>query len=402
MSKRVLLIIGGGIAAYKSLFLIRELAKRDISTRVIITRGGTEFVTPLSAGALSGDKVYTDLWDLTDEAEMGHIELSRAADLIVVAPATANMLAQAAHGVAGDLATTTLIATDKRVLFAPAMNVRMWEAASTQRNVAQLKQDGALFVGPDAGAMACGEFGDGRMAEPDVIADKIEAALLGDMSLDALRGPKPLSGKTALITAGPTREPIDPVRYLSNHSSGKQGYAIAQALADLGADVTLVSGPVSLPAPLGVTRVMVETAREMLAACEAALPSNIFVSVAAVADWRPAKTTAQKTKKPKNGPAPLELVENPDILKTLCAHEKRPELIVGFAAETHDVIAQARAKRLRKTCDWIIANDVSGDVMGGDENAMILVTKDREENWPRMDKMRAARKLALTIANTLG
>jgi len=402
MTKRVLLIIGGGIAAYKSLFLIRELAKRGIASRVIITRGGTEFVTPLSAGALSGDKVYTDLWDLTDEAEMGHIELSRAADLVVVAPATANMLGQAAHGVAGDLATTTLLATDKRVLFAPAMNVRMWEAASTQRNVAQLKQDGALFVGPDAGAMACGEFGDGRMAEPDVIADMVEAALLGDTTLDGLRAPKSLKGKKALITAGPTREPIDPVRYLSNHSSGKQGYAIAQALADLGADVTLVSGPVSLPAPLGVTRVMVETAREMLAACENALPSDIFVSVAAVADWRPAKSTAQKTKKPKDGPPPLELLENPDILKTLCEHKKRPNLIVGFAAETHDVIEQARAKRLRKTCDWIVANDVSGDVMGGDENAMILVKEDGEDSWPRMGKTRAARKLAQAIANELG
>ena len=333
---------------------------------------------------------------------MGHIELSRAADLVVVAPATANMLAQAAHGVAGDLATTTLLATDKRVLFAPAMNVRMWEAASTQRNVAQLKKDGALFVGPDAGAMACGEFGDGRMAEPDVIADMVEAALLGDTTLDGLRAPKSLKGKKALITAGPTREPIDPVRYLSNHSSGKQGYAIAQALADLGADVTLVSGPVSLPAPLGVTRVMVETAREMLAACEAALPSDIFVSVAAVADWRPAKSTAQKTKKPKDGPPPLELLENPDILKTLCKHKKRPNLIVGFAAETHDVIEQARAKRLRKTCDWIVANDVSGDVMGGDENAMILVKEDGEDSWPRMGKARAARKLAQAIANELG
>ena len=402
MTQRILLIIGGGIAAYKSLFLIRELAKRGIESRVILTRGGTEFVTPLSAGALSGDKVYTDLWDLTDEAEMGHIELSRAADLVVVAPATANMLAQAAHGVAGDLATTTLLATDKRVLFAPAMNVRMWEAASTQRNVKQLKKDGALFIGPDAGAMACGEFGDGRMAEPDVIADTIEAALLGDTTLDGLRAPKPLKGRTALITAGPTREPIDPVRYLSNHSSGKQGYAIAQALADLGADVTLVSGPTALPAPLGVKRVMIETAREMLTACEDTLPSDIFVSVAAVADWRPAKTTVQKTKKPKDGPAPLKLVENPDILKTLCIHEKRPELIIGFAAETHDVITQARAKRLRKGCDWIIANDVSGDVMGGDENAMILVTKDSEESWPRMGKRRAARKLALTIANALG
>jgi len=401
MTQRVLLIIGGGIAAYKSLFLIRELAKRGIESRVIITRGGTEFVTPLSAGALSGDKVYTDLWDLTDEAEMGHIELSRAADLVVVAPATANMLAQAAHGVAGDLATTTLLATDKRVLFAPAMNVRMWEAASTQRNVAQLKKDGALFIGPDAGAMACGEFGDGRMAEPDVIADTVQAALLGDTTLDGLRAIKSLKGKSALVTAGPTREPIDPVRYLSNHSSGKQGYAIAQALADLGANVTLVSGPVALPAPLGVKRVMIETAREMLTVCEEALPSDIFVSVAAVADWRPAKTTLQKTKKPKDGPRPLELVENPDILKTLCAHKRRPKLIIGFAAETHNVVEYARAKRERKGCDWIIANDVSGDVMGGDNNTMICVRGDGEESWPLMSKSRAARKLAQAIADAL-
>lgn len=402
MKKRVLLIIGGGIAAYKSLFLIRELAKRGIESRVIITRGGTEFVTPLSAGALSGDKVYTDLWDLTDEAEMGHIELSRAADLVVVAPATANMLAQAANGVAGDLATTTIMATDKKILFAPAMNVRMWDAPATQRNVERLKQDGALFIGPDAGAMACGEFGDGRMAEPPVIADFIEAALLGDTTLDGMRGEKPLSGRRALVTAGPTREPIDPVRFLSNHSSGKQGYAIAQALADLGADVTLVSGPVTLPPPLGVTRVMIETAREMLAASKAALPSDIFISVAAVADWRPTNRTQQKTKKPQGGPPPLELTENPDILKTICGLENRPKLIVGFAAETHDVIEHARAKRIRKNCDWIVANDVSGDVMGGDENTMILVKENGEESWPRMDKQSAARKLAAAIATDLG
>lgn len=403
MDKRILLIISGGIAAYKSLFLIRVLAKRGIASRVIITRGGTEFVTPLSAGALSGDKVYSDLWDLTDEAEMGHIELSRSADLVVVAPATADIMAKAAHGIANDLATTTLLATDKRVLYAPAMNVRMWEAASTQRNMETLKKDGALFIGPDAGAMACGEFGEGRMAEPEDIADAIEAALSGVTTLDGLRGPKPLTGKTALVTAGPTREPIDPVRYLSNHSSGKQGYAISSALADLGAEVTLVSGPVSIRPPGNVTLVKVETALEMLAACEAALPSDIFVSVAAVADWRPASCGDKKIKKNGDAPAPLKLEENPDILKTLSTAKKRPKLVVGFAAETNDVIKHATAKRLRKTCDWIVANDVSGDgpagnVMGGDHNKMILVTDNGADEWPRLSKQDSARRLAAKIA----
>jgi len=403
LDKRILLIISGGIAAYKSLFLIRVLAKRGIASRVIITRGGTEFVTPLSAGALSGDKVYSDLWDLTDEAEMGHIELSRSADLVVVAPATSDIMAKAAHGIANDLATTTLLATDKRVLYAPAMNVRMWEAASTQRNMETLKKDGALFIGPDAGAMACGEFGEGRMAEPEDIADAIEAALSGVTTLDGLRGPKPLTGKTALVTAGPTREPIDPVRYLSNHSSGKQGYAISSALADLGAEVTLVSGPVSIRPPGNVTLVKVETALEMLAACEAALPSDIFVSVAAVADWRPASCGDKKIKKNGDAPAPLKLEENPDILKTLSTAKKRPKLVVGFAAETNDVIEHATAKRLRKTCDWIVANDVSGDgpagnVMGGDHNKMILVTDNGADEWPRLSKQDSARRLAAKIA----
>ena len=398
MDKRILLIIGGGIAAYKSLFLIRVLAKRGIASRVIITRGGTEFVTPLSAGALSGDKVYSDLWDLTDEAEMGHIELSRAADLVVVAPATADILAKAAHGIANDLATTTLIATDKRVLYAPAMNVRMWDSEATQRNVAQLKKDGAFFIGPDAGDMACGEFGDGRMSEPEIIADAIEATLAGDTTLDGLNGPKPLRGKKALITAGPTREPIDPVRYLSNHSSGKQGYAIASALATLGADVTLVSGPVSITPPSNVTLKKVETARDMLAACKETLPSDIFVSVAAVADWRPSKHADKKIKKDGTKIPPLKLEENPDILKTLCASKKRPELVVGFAAETNDVIKHAAAKRLRKGCDWIVANDVSGDVMGGDHNSIILVTETNTDSWPRLSKADAARKLAHKIA----
>ena len=391
-------MISGGIAAYKSLFLIRVLAKRGIASRVIITRGGTEFVTPLSAGALSGDKVYSDLWDLTDEAEMGHIELSRSADLVVVAPATADIMAKAAHGIANDLATTTLLATDKRVLYAPAMNVRMWDAAATQRNMESLKKDGALFIGPDAGAMACGEFGEGRMAEPEDIADAIEAALAGVTTLDGLKGPKPLKGKKALITAGPTREPIDPVRYLSNHSSGKQGYAIAGALADLGADVTLVSGPVSIRPPSNVNLVKVETALDMLAACEAALPSDVFVSVAAVADWRPASCGDKKIKKNGDAPAPLKLEENPDILKTLSTAKNRPNLVVGFAAETNDVIKHATAKRLRKTCDWIVANDVSGDVMGGDHNKMILVTDDGADEWPRLTKADSAKRLAAKIA----
>ena len=401
MNSRVLLIIGGGIAAYKSLLLIRELARRGIETQVILTKGGAEFVTPLSAGGLTGKTVFTDLWDMTPtvegETEMGHIELSRSADMIIVAPATANLMSRAAHGVADDLATTTLVATDKRVLYAPAMNVRMWEAAATQRNVKTLAEDGALFIGPDVGDMACGEFGPGRMAEPDAIADAVQGALLGDMSLDGLRGEKPLAGRKAVVTAGPTREAIDPVRYISNHSSGLQGYAIAQALADQGAEVTLVSGPTALPAPHGVTRVNIESAREMLAAVEDAIPADIFVSVAAVADWRPAKCHDKKAPKPKTGVPPLEMVENPDILATICSAKKRPKLCIGFAAQTHDVVKLAKAKRSRKKCDWIVANDVSGDVMGGSENAVTLVTGDGEEAWPRADKRTIARKLAQKI-----
>lgn len=401
MDKRILLIIGGGIAAYKSLFLIRVLSRRGIGSSVILTKGGSEFVTALSAGGLSGNPVYTDLFDLTQEAEMGHIELSRSADLVVVAPATADLLAKAAHGICNDLATTTLMATDKRVLYAPAMNVRMWESPATQRNVKTLTDDGALFVGPDAGDMACGEFGEGRMAEPEAIADAIEAALKGVTTLDGLKGPKPLKGKTALVTAGPTREPIDPVRYLSNHSSGKQGYAIAAALTELGADVTLVSGPVSITPPVCANLVKIETAREMLDACEAALPSDIFVSVAAVADWRPAKSAGKKIKKTGNAPVPLELEENLDILKTLTSGPRRPGLCIGFAAETDNVVKYAKAKLKKKGCDWIIANDVSGDVMGGDHNTMIVVTKSGEETWPRLAKQDAARKLAQKIADHL-
>lgn len=402
MSQSVLLIIGGGIAAYKSLLLIRELARRGVSTRVILTKGGQQFVTPLSAQALSGQTVLTDLWDLTAESEMGHIELSRSADMIVVAPATANLLAQAAHGVAADLATTTLLATDKRVLFAPAMNVRMYEAEATQANIKTLRERGALFIGPDAGEMACGEFGDGRISEPDAIADAVMAALQGDMTLDGLRGSKPLKGRRAIVTAGPTREPIDPVRFLSNHSSGRQGYAIAQSLADLGASVELITGPTALVHPTGPHTVQVETAQEMYDAVHASLPADIFVSVAAVADWRPAKRTDKKTKKPVDGPPPLALIENPDILRSVCMSNKRPELVIGFAAETHDVLELAKAKRVRKGCDWIVANDVSGDVMGGAENEMIIVTETGDTRLPRQSKSAAARSLARHIATHFG
>lgn len=402
MTRSVLLIIGGGIAAYKSLLLIRNLARMGVETRVILTKGGQQFVTPLSAQALSGQTVLTDLWDLTAESEMGHIELSRSADLIVVAPATANLLAQAAHGVAGDLATTTLLATDKRVLYAPAMNVRMYESEATQTNIETLKQRGALFIGPDAGEMACGEFGDGRMSEPDAIAEAVMSALWGDNSLDAFRNPKPLIGRRAVVTAGPTREPIDPVRYLSNHSSGRQGYAIAQALADLGADVQLVSGPTGIAKPMGTTNTVIETAQEMHDAVHDALPADIFVSVAAVADWRPATRTDKKTKKPVDGPPPLQLVENPDILRSVCLSDKRPDLVIGFAAETHDVVELAQAKRVRKGCDWIVANDVSGDVMGGSENEMIIITETGEMRLPRQSKMSAARALAQKIALHFG
>ena len=395
MDKRVLLIIGGGISAYKSLFLIRLLAKRGIASRVILTRGGSEFVTPLSAGSLSGERVFSDLWDLTAESEMGHIELSRSADLVVVAPATADLMAKAAHGIANDLASTTLLATDKRILFVPAMNVRMWEAPATQRNIQTLKEDGQYILGPDQGDMACGEYGYGRMSEPEVMADAIENLLRGNQSLDA---PQPLKGRHALVTAGPTREPIDPVRYLSNHSSGKQGYAIASALRALGARVTLVSGPTNVPAPIGIKFTAVETARDMLAASEAALPADIFVAVAAVADWHVSGAANKKIKKGKDGLPELKLAENPDILDTLSRAKDRPSFVVGFAAETDDVVTHAKAKLAKKQCDMIIANDVSGDVMGGDYNTMIIVTASGEEIWPRMSKPAAARKLALTIA----
>ena len=396
--RRVLLIVGGGVAAYKALELARLLRKADIAVRPILTPAGQEFVTPLSLAALCEDKVYSELFSLTDEAQMGHIELSRSADLVVVAPATADLMAKAANGLAGDLAATTLLATDKPVLMAPAMNVRMWLHLATQRNLVRLKADGVTFVGPDDGAMACGEFGPGRMAEPAAIFEAILARLGEDT------GPRPLVGKHVLITAGPTAEPIDPVRVITNRSSGKQGFAIAGALAALGARVTLVAGPVAVPTPPGVTRVDVETALEMLAACEAALPADAAVCVAAVADWRADEVFAVKLKKtPGGGPPAIRLVENPDILATLSARgPRRPKLVVGFAAETNDLEAQARAKLKRKGCDWIVANDVSADgIMGGDENEVLLLTPQGTDHWPRASKIEVARHLAERIAEDL-
>ncbi|MEM1087462.1 MAG: bifunctional phosphopantothenoylcysteine decarboxylase/phosphopantothenate--cysteine ligase CoaBC [Pseudomonadota bacterium] len=400
---RILLIIGGGIAAYKSLELIRDLSRRGISSRCIVTRGGQEFVTPLSVSALSGEKVFTELFDLDDESEMGHIQLSRSADLVVVCPATADLMAKAACGLANDLASTALLATDKPVLMVPAMNVRMWQHAATQRNLETLRADGVTVMDPDEGAMACGEFGPGRLPDPVLIADQIEA-MLGASVLPFASAEGPLKGRHALITAGPTREPLDPVRFLSNHSSGRQGYAIAGALAAAGARVTLVSGPVSIAPPPGVDLVSVETAREMLKACETALPADVFVSVAAVADWRPSRAAAKKMKLKEAGSvakSTLELSENPDILKTLSRkRKKRPGLVIGFAAETHDVEDLAIAKLKRKACDWIIANDVSGDVMGGAMNEVALVTKQGvQERWPRMDKAAVAVRLASKIAD---
>lgn len=391
--RKVLLIVGGGIAAYKSLELVRRLAERGVETRAILTAAGSHFVTPLSLASLTGNKVHQDLFSLTDEAEMGHIELSRWADLVVVAPATADLMAKMAHGHANDLASTALMATDKPVLIAPAMNVRMWTHAATQRNLATLLADGIHVIGPDDGAMACGEFGPGRMAEPDVIAAEI-ARLLS--------GAGPLSGYRALVTAGPTLEPIDPVRFIANRSSGKQGYAIARALAEAGAQTTLVSGPVALAAPPRVKLVKVETAREMLAACESALPADIAVCAAAVADWRTENLPNAKIKKTAGKAVPeLRLVENPDILKTLAQLSKgRPRLVIGFAAETHDVIAHATEKRARKGCDWIIANDVSAatGVMGGDQNTVHLISAGGREDWPRLSKDEVARQLAARIA----
>ncbi len=390
--KSVLLIIGGGIAAYKSLELIRLLAQRGVKSRAILTRAGAHFITPLSVASLTGEAAHEDLFSLTDEAAMGHIELSRSADLVVVAPATADLMAKMANGLANDLASTALLATDKKVLMAPAMNVRMWESPSARRNLETLKRDGVMFVGPNEGEMACGEFGPGRMAEPAEIVAAIEAAM----------GEAPLKGVRALVTAGPTREPVDPVRFLANHSSGRQGYAIAGALAAAGAETILVSGPVSLSPPAGVTLKPVTTAREMLAACEAALPADVLVMAAAVADWRPDTVANSKLKKSTDRVVPLlKLVENPDILATLASHAARPRLVIGFAAETDDVVANAVAKRTRKGADWIIANDVSGDVMGGMRNRVHLISADGVEDWPDMTKQDVGTRLAARIAKKL-
>lgn len=393
--KRVLLIIAGGIAAYKGLELIRELKRRGASVVPVLTEAAKEFITPLSASALAGEKVFSELFDLTQEAEMGHIQLSRSADLLVVAPCTANLMAKVAGGHADDLASTLLLATDKRVLIAPAMNVRMWTHPATQRNLATLAGDGVLVVGPDNGDMACGEHGPGRMAEPYVIAEAISHALADG----------PLAGKRIIVTSGPTHEPIDPVRYIANRSSGAQGTALAQALTALGAEVVFITGPAQVPPPVGVKLVKVETAREMQAAVEAALPADAAVFAAAVADWRVANASSSKMKKDGSGKAPaLEFAENPDILATVSKLQNgRPGLVVGFAAETDDVLAHATAKRLRKGCDWIVANDVSPatGIMGGAENAVTIISDQGAETWPRMGKDMVARKLAAKIAEAL-
>jgi phosphopantothenoylcysteine decarboxylase/phosphopantothenate--cysteine ligase len=391
--KRILLIIGGGIAAYKSLELIRRFRERGVAVRAILTKAGAEFVTPLSVASLTGNKAYQELFDLTTESEMGHIVLSRSADLIVVAPATADLMAKLASGLAPDLASTALLATDKPVLIAPAMNVRMWEHAATKRNLAVLKADGIHVVGPNDGEMACGEFGPGRMAEPEEIVRAAEMLLNPDMRLAGLK---------AIITAGPTQEPIDPVRFIANRSSGKQGYAIAAALASAGATTVLVSGPVEIAPPARATLIKVETARQMWTACEAALPADIAVCAAAVADWRPETASTAKLKKRNTAPT-LSLVENPDILAGLSRHPRhRPSLVIGFAAETDDLIANATAKRLAKGCDWLVANDVSGNVMGGDFNRVHLLTASGDEAWPEMPKPEVARRLIDRIAQSFG
>ena len=394
--KRILVIIGGGIAAYKALDLIRRLRERGARVVPVLTEAGAQFVTPLSVAALAGEAVHRDLFDLTTEAEMGHIQLSRSADLIVVAPATADLMAKMAQGLANDLASTLLLATDTRVLLAPAMNLRMWDHPATRRNLARLREDGILTVGPEVGDMACGEHGPGRMAEPLAIVAAITAAL----------GQGPLAGRHVLVTSGPTHEPIDPVRYIANRSSGAQGAALAAALAALGARVTFVTGPALVAPPAGVQVVAVETASAMLAAVKAALPADAAVFAAAVADWRVTNAAGHKLKKDGSGRAPvLEFAQNPDILATVARMGTgRPRLVVGFAAETDDVIAHAAAKRSAKGCDWIVANDVSAasGIMGGAENAVTLITADGTESWPRMTKVAVARALAGRIAVALG
>lgn len=392
--KHILLIIGGGIAAFKSLELIRRLRERGAVVTPVLTRAGEEFVTPLSVSALAGHKVFRDLFDLGDEAEMGHIQLSRVADLVVVAPATADLMAKMAQGLANDLASTLLLATDTPVLIAPAMNVRMWEHAATQRNIATLHEDGIAVIGPNDGDMACGEFGPGRMAEPLEIVSAIEAQLHDG----------PLKGKRVLVTSGPTHEPIDPVRYIANRSSGAQGTAIARALSALGADVIFVTGPADVPPPDGVQVIAIQTAQEMLEAVQTALPVDAGVFAAAVADWRVNGASTRKLKKSKDGLPVLEFAENPDILKTVSQMKKgRPNLVVGFAAETDDVVDNATAKRARKGCDWIMANDVSPatGIMGGAENAVTLISEEGTEDWPRMSKDAVATRLAARIAKAL-
>ncbi|MVZ96368.1 bifunctional phosphopantothenoylcysteine decarboxylase/phosphopantothenate synthase [Sphingorhabdus sp. IMCC26285] len=416
-TKRILLIVSGGIAAYKTLELVRLLKRQGIAVRAVMTQSATEFVTPLSMGVMTEDQVYGHMFDLKEEREIGHIQLSRQADLIVICPATANILAKMAAGIADDLATTILLATDKPVLAVPAMNVRMWQHAATQRNLAQLRADGVTIMEPDSGAMACGEFGPGRLPEPPAIAERI-CAMLGhsfDSALTAGRAPttleaqpdfadithRPLFGKRVLVTAGPTHEAIDPVRYIANRSSGRQGFAIAAAAAEMGAEATLIAGPVHLVTPPGVIRIDVETALEMQSEVEKALPSDVAIMVAAVADWRATDAPDQKIKKDGKSIPPLTLTENPDILASLVQHKNRPGLLIGFAAETEKIVEHAQAKLAKKGCDWIVANDVSGDVMGGANNAFHIVTKDGVESWPDSPKDVIARKLMERVAHAL-
>jgi len=423
-TKHILLIIGGGIAAYKAAELIRLIKKSGMTVRCVLTESGAQFVTPMTLAALSENEVHSTLWSLKDETEMGHIQLSREADLIVICPATANLLAKMAGGIADDLATTLLLATDTPVLAVPAMNVRMWQHAATQRNIAQLRADGIIVMQPDEGDMACGEYGPGRLPEPEAVMAEISARTrspflkadgpvaselganpLADQPAFAPDRHRPLRGKHVLVTAGPTHEPIDPVRYIANRSSGRQGFAIAAAAADAGAQVTLVAGPVHLPTPAGVMRVDVETAIEMEQAVHDALPVDVAIMVAAVADWRADSQSGQKIKKKGTVPAPLKLTENPDILSGLARHEQRPGLLIGFAAETENIAEHAKAKLEKKSCDWIVANDVSGpiseSVMGGADNSVHIVTRTGTEIWERLPKMEVARRLVAKISEEL-
>lgn len=395
---RILLIIGGGIAAYKAAELVRTIRKAGHDVTPVLTEGGSHFVTPMSLAALAESPVYTSLWDLKDETEMGHIQLSRSADLVLVCPATADLIAKMAAGIASDLATTLLLATDKPVVVAPAMNVRMWLHPATQRNIAQLKADGITVLEPDEGPMACGEFGPGRLPEPDDVFARIQPMLTDRPKV--VLGDGALIGKHVLVTAGPTQEPIDPVRVIANRSSGKQGFAIAKAAADAGARVTLIAGPVSLPTPGGVARIDVETAQQMMDAVEEALPADVAIMVAAVADWRVENPASSKLKK-GGGPPELTFVPNPDILKTLGDHPDRPPLLIGFAAETDDVVGNAKKKLASKKADWIVANDVSGNVMGGSHNRIHLVSAKGVEDWPEAAKDDVARHLIERIAKEL-